>query len=177
MLMLLFACTAAPSGEGPPAWALQYATVSPGTDGAWRGHSVWTFYEPGWSQEPGEDWHLCTLLQSLEGVPEPAAEGCPECEDLVQVSVRNLETDCDPEWVADSSFTSSSRMGIGPADPDMDGRAPDASSMGWYQGFGEEALQFQGHATSEDVALGREAPEGWVADAWYTLWPTYAWSL
>lgn len=177
MFLLLLACTAAPSGEGPPSWALQYASVSPGADGAWRGHSVWTFYEAGWSQEPGAEWHLCSLLQVLEGVPDPSIEGCPECEEKVLVSVRNLETDCEPAWVEDESFTATSAMGIGPGDPEMADRAPHSSSMGWYQAYGDEELAFQGHATSEDAELGREAPEGWSAEAWYTLWPTYAWSL
>ncbi len=177
MFLLLLACTSAPSGTGPPSWGLQYASVSPGDDGAWRGHSVWTFYEEGWSQEPSADWHLCSLLQTLEGVPDPAIAGCPDCQDKVRVTVRNLETDCEPDWVEDASFTAPTAMAVGPADPDMADRAPHPDSMGWYQAFGDEELAFQGHATSEDAELGREGPDGWAPEAWYTLWPSFAWSL
>jgi hypothetical protein len=117
------------------------------------------------------------LLQTLEGIPDPAIAGCPDCQDKVRVTVRNLETDCEPEWVEDASFTAPTAMAVGPADPDMADRAPHPDSMGWYQAFGDEELAFQGHATSEDAELGREGPDGWAPEAWYTLWPSFAWSL
>ncbi|MED5371853.1 MAG: hypothetical protein VX899_12610 [Myxococcota bacterium] len=177
LLSLLVAC-ATPSGEGPPGWAVAYANVVPEAEGSWRGHQVWVFYEDGWSRQPGAEWHLCTLLQGLEGSsPGQALEGCPECISLVQVQVQNIESDCPEAWLQDPGFESDLNMAVGPLPDDLAVGAPDNSSLGWYSSYGDEPLSPQGYTTSEAALSGREAPQGFAEEQPYTLWPAYAWSL
>lgn len=178
MLVLLLACVS-PTGNGPIAWAVNYATVTP-TDQGLSGVHMWVFYGEGWGDDRDPDWHVCSLMQQLEATPsDTALEGCVSCAQTYRVTLTEQEHDCDPFEVEDPGLTALPWMAIGSMPTELASDDPyPGKALGWYLGFDGETAVPHGYAYAEDLDHGRALQQpGWAAGQVYSLWPAYAWDM
>jgi len=171
MLFLLVACNSKASGDA--AWAVNYATVTPDAFGV-SGHHVWVFFQDGWERKRTEDYHLCTLLQTVEGSLIDDLDGCEECVATYEIALTDVEHDCDDELVSSASYRGIEAFGVGDSAGDD---APYASAYQWSLSYDGEALESHGWAFDEAEDWGSATTDGWEEDGTYTLWPAYAWDL
>lgn len=175
MLLLLVACAQKPGAD--VAWAVNYATVTPDSAGL-TGHHVWAFFSDGWEKKRDPAYHVCTLLQSIEGVEVDAYEGCEDCLVMYEVAVEDVEHDCDDSLVSDASYRGIEAFGIGAVGDDLADDDPfPGDTLGWTLSYDGNVATSHGWAYAEGHGWGGEVHEGWVEDEVHTLWPGYAWEL
>lgn len=175
MLTLLLACAAKPSDTA--AWAVNYATVTPDAFGL-SGHHVWVFFSDGWDRKRGSDYHVCTLLQAVEGSTIDDAEGCAGCVATYEVATEDLEHDCDDELVSDASYRGLELFSVGDVGDDLAADDPyPGDSLGWSISYDGIHVESHGWAYAEGHDWGGDVEDGWVEGSVYTLWPGYAWDL
>ncbi len=177
--LLLMACNPKPGGD--VAWATNYATVTPSAFGL-EGVHVWSFYSEGWDADHDPAYHLCSLLQRLEGEESDLSlEGCSDCESVYELRLDELEHDCEGDLedrIDEPAYEGITAFALGPVPADLSEDDPyPGSSLGWYLSYDDEIALPQGWAWAEGLEYEREVEEGWTTDQSYTLWPAYAWDL
>ncbi|HJN73756.1 MAG TPA: hypothetical protein QGF58_07475 [Myxococcota bacterium] len=175
MFSLLLACAPGPGGD--VAWAVNYATVTPEPFGV-TGHHVWAFFAEGWDDKREPAYHVCTLLQSIEGSEVDAYDDCVGCIAMYEVVLEDIEHDCDAGLVSDASYRGLEAIGVGDVGEELADDDPHpGDSLGWSLSYDGQNAEAHGWAFAEGHGWGGEVEDGWVDDAVYTLWPGYAWDL
>lgn len=177
MLLLLLAC--APQLDGPPSWALNYASVEPTASG-FQGLQVWNLYAEGWEKDQSDDYFQCRVIQEVSGQVVAPLEGCEGCVASYGVELLTSEEEDCPEGITDGLVLDGVvSFAVGTLAPQEQAETdyPD-HTMAWYLSFDGTQAELHGHAWPQALEQGDDtAPSGWVAGEVYTLWPTFAWSL
>lgn len=181
LLGLLVAATGC-GGGAEPRWAVQHGTVDVGAAGI-EGYQVWEFFGRKWRKSQDDKHHICALVQELRGDLVSDLDGCLGCVATYELSVTDLETDCAPEvqpWEPGGQAYGDVRfMAVGevPA-TEADADPYPGRSLGWYQSWDGESVEFMGFAWHESVdSLDDPQVSGWTPGERYVLDPVYAWEL
>lgn len=177
-LGLLAAALVGCGGGAEPRWAVQHATVDVTASGL-DGYQVWELFGRKWKKKQAEKHHLCGLVQQVQGSLGADFDGCPGCVASYALLVEELETDCDPAWVAGGTFDGVRGFAIGDVPGEHAGADPyPGQSLGWYLSWDGSSAEFMGFAWSEalEAGTGPVAP-GWTPGERYVLEPAFAWEL
>ena len=161
-----------------PVWALQHAEVTLSGDSL-IGYQTWEFYSKKWGRSQNEKFHVCARVQVVEGSLAESMKGCQDCDAVYDISLTELETDCDGDVGTSNSFRSASHFGLGPIEGELSEENPhEAAEQGWYVSWDSVELEAVGYAwpsegeqSSGDTGIIEEGSETLV------LWPGYAWQL
>ena len=173
-LVALFGCK---NTDGPVAWALDYATVTP-QGGSLDGVHVWEFFSEGWEKKQDAEYYQCAVVQAVTGSSASIPDGCERCTAYYSIALAEESTDCDGSLTSDPALIGLRGFGIGRVDEDFqaDDPYPD-DSLGWFISFDGISAEFHGFAFPEAVERDGDFLPGWIDGQTYTLWPAYAWSL
>lgn len=173
-LPLLLAC----KEEGGVAWAVHHATVDALAEGA-HGYQVWEFYSSAWGDEKDADDHLCSRVQSVDGVAAAPVSGCTDCEVTFAVIVEDVQTDCEGEEGTGPGYGSMTHFAMGPLPEELAKDAPyGEDTYGWYMSWDGLTIEPYGYVWNE--RLDKDEPllvRGWAPGERYVFWPAYAWEL
>lgn len=172
--LLLPAC----GGQQQPAWAVQHATLDVESDGI-SGYQLWELFAKKWKKKQDDKHHLCALVQTVDGTLTTDLDGCLGCEASYAVTVDELETDCDPTWVAGETFEGVRAFAFGEVPPEEADLDPyPGHSLGWYQSWDGQTAEFIGFAWHEALGTASDPGiQGWSPGERYVLEPVYAWEL
>jgi len=177
-LLMIAGLSGCKNTDGPTAWALNYATVTPNIQGGMEGVHVWEFFAEGWEKKREEEYYQCAVVQTLGGEPGVVPQGCTGCQFYYSIDLAPQDADCDVGLTNDPAISGVRGVGIGtvPADFKEDDPYP-GQSMGWYISFDDNTALFHGYVYAEGLERGEPSDAGWVNGQSYTFWPAYAWSL
>lgn len=173
-----------PQLDADPAWALDWASVTPTAQGL-EGYHVWEFFVDGWQKKHDEDYYKCSLWQEVTATEVDPPQGCSGCEAAYELTFSIMESDCPREWSSDQDWYGTVLTGIGVVPDDLYEDAPYGGfALGWYLGFegeeydgGREVLP-HGYAYAEVLEQdGAPSGHGWIEGETYILWPAYVWEL
>jgi len=158
-------------------WALQHATIdSAASAEAFSGYQVWELFSKRWRKKRKEKFHICARVQEIAGEATGELSGCDGCTETFELTVANLESDCDAEQASVSVPT---HFGFGTVPEDLREDSPyPGQTLGWYVSFDGQSAEILGYAWNEGLDLGEVVDDpGWTGDQRYILWPAYAWEL
>lgn len=179
LTIALAGLTACKDTDGPTAWALNYATVTPDTStSAVDGVHVWEFFAEGWEKKQEPEYYQCAVVQSLSGESGVVPQDCTGCQYYYSISLEEQDSDCEVSLSSDPALTGLRGFGVGqvPSEFSEDDPYP-GQSLGWYLSFDDRSASFHGFVFAEGLERGEPTMPGWTGDQIYTLWPAYAWSL
>ena len=183
LFALLVACGPKPDLEAEPAWALNWAEVTPDESGL-EGFQVWELFVEGWEKKHDQDFFKCRVLQELSGSVTACPEtGVPTCyaayEIELTVAYDDPGIDCAEGLSNDPGWDGPPWMAIGALPADLEADAPyDENVLGWYIGYQDGTRLAHGYAYAGILDEGGEpAGIGWLNDVSYILWPGYVWEL
>ena len=179
LLLFAVACGPDPDLEAAPAWALNWAEVTPSESGL-AGFQVWQFYVEGWEEKHEDDFFKCDINQQLEGsITSCPQAGIPNCYAAYELTLSAWESDCPEGLAADSGFDGPPWMAIGALPLELEEDAPyDDGVLGWYIGYDDGTVLAHGYASAKVIEDGGQpAGVGWLNDELYVLWPAYVWEL
>lgn len=165
-------------GEASPYWAVQHGSIELSNDG-FQGYQVWELFSRKWRKAGDEKFHLCAVVQGVEGSLASTMEGCEGCLGSYLVTVEPLETDCPAGLIDSSSLAGPRTMAVGRVPADLAGQDPQPGrSMGWYMGWDQGPVEAMGFVVPEGAGSANdEGVQGWVPGERYALEPAYAWEL
>ncbi len=182
-LAFLVACGPQPDTDAAPAWALNWAEVTPGQAGL-EGFQVWELFVDGWEKSHDDDFFKCRVLQELSGsVTECPQTGVPTCYAAYDIELAitydDPTIDCSEVLSNDPGWDGPPWFAIGDLPAEIAGDAPyDENVLGWYIGYDDGTQLAHGYAYPAVLDEGGEPPGiGWVNDQAYILWPAYVWEL
>jgi len=176
-LIPLFIFVGCKKTDGPIAWALDYATVTP-QSGELDGVHVWEFFSEGWEKKQDPEYFQCAVVQSVAGSGDSVPQGCERCTAYYSVALAEQSTDCDGSLTSDPALIGLRGFGIGSVDGAFSGDDPyPGDSLGWFISFDGVSAEFHGFAFAEALERGEDVLPGWIDGQVYTLWPAYTWSL
>lgn len=165
-------------GEASPFWAVQHGSLELSNDG-FEGYQVWELFSKQWRKDGEEKYHLCVVVQRIEGSLSSTEEGCEGCLGSYTVEVEQLETDCPDGMVDSTSFGGPRAMAVGRVPPSLSDLDPaPGRSMGWYTRWEPGPVEPMGFVIPEGSGSANDqGVQGWVPGERYELEPAYAWEL
>lgn len=159
-------------------WAVHHASLIP-TETGLSGTQTWEFFTEDWAKSGDPDAFVCARAQLVTGAVVAALPGCDGCVAAYELTVTELETDCEGGLAEDGGFVTPLAIGIGDVAADLEDLDPyPGRSLGWYLSTDGEELASYGYAYDEALDWsGDIGAPGWRTEQTYTLWPAYAWDL
>lgn len=176
--LLASGSTSGCGGAATPRWAVQHGTVDVQSASV-DGYQVWEFFSKKWKRKRKEKRHICSLLQQMSGDLVSDLDGCLDCIATYQLTVTDLETDCEADVVGNGGFGGVRYLAVGAVPDDQAQEDPyPGRSMGWYLSWDGQIADFMGFVYHEDLDLDGTAPvAGWSPSERYVLDPVFAWEL
>jgi hypothetical protein len=156
---------------------VQHAEVTISDDGI-SGYQTWEFYSKRWRRNKAEKFHICARVQALEGTLVEPMQGCQDCDAVYEISLAELETDCEYEVGTKKSFSAVSHFGLGPLSGELDEQnTHDEAELGWFISWDSQLLEPMGYAwTVEGEDEGGDTGVSETVES-MVFWPGYAWKL